>query len=282
MKNNIFYFLNNLKINRTITLYGLFFVLFSGTIFAQSDIPDAPSPARLYVNLSKEMPDFLSPEEAQALEVRLEQFAMNTSNQIVVLVVDDLNGYEPWDYAARIGDKWKIGQEKEDNGLVLLIKPTGGKGERKTFIGVGRGLESVIPDYTTNQIVENELLPNFKDGNFAGGIYQALDVLEKLSKGEFNAKQYAKSNKTTKNIIAFAIIMVIVIIAFLGSRKNKGGGTFGGSGRSSGFGGFWGGMAAGSMLGGRSSGGGFGGGGSGGFGGFGGGSFGGGGSGGSW
>ena len=115
----------------------IFFIsLFLGSLpsgNSQSEIPSAPNPAKLYNNLSKVYPSFLTSKEAIFLEKKLSDFAINTSNQIVILIVDTLNGYEPWDYATRIGEKWQIGQQKEDNGIVILIKPTGGKGQRKTF-----------------------------------------------------------------------------------------------------------------------------------------------------
>lgn len=245
--------------------------------FGQDDIPNAPKPARLYNNLSKEFPNFLSAPEAEELEKKLVEFAEKTSNQIVVIVVDDLAGYEPWDYATRIGEKWKVGHEKEDNGIVLLIKPTGGKGEKKTFIATGRGLEGAIPDYTCNEIVENELLPNFKKNNFYEGITSGLAVLESLSLGEYNSDQYAKKNKKKGGIISVIIVLFIIMVIVIAIGKGKGGG---GGGNAFTIG------AAGALFGssyGGNRGGGFGGGSSGGgFGGFGGGSFGGGGSGGSW
>lgn len=254
-------------------LTSLFLLLFPlQFILAQSDIPEAPNPPKLYNNLSSEYPNLLSEGEAVDLEKRLAQFAETTSNQIVVVVVDDLAGYEPWDFATKIGDKWGVGQEKEENGIVILIKPTGSSGERETFIAVGRGLHGVIPDYTSYEIVENELLPNFKDGNFYKGIVEALNVLESLSKGEFNSDQYAKKNKKKDSIVKVIFVLIIIFIVVIVIAKGKRGG---GGGFTMGAGGmFFGGGHRSSGWGGGSSGGGFGG--------FGGGSFGGGGSGGSW
>ena len=235
------------------------------------DIPAKPNPPRLVNNLSKEFPDFISEGEAQALEAKLQAFSEETSNQIVIVIIDDLKGYEPWDFATELGQQWQVGQEKEDNGIVLLIKPTGGKGERKTHIAVGRGLEGAIPDLTANNIVENELLPNFKEGNFYKGINDATNVLISLAKGEYNHKAYNKQNEKGGGYIIVIIIIAIVILLIKFGPKNNGRG--GGSGFTAGSAGFF----AGSLFGG-----GGGGSSSGGFGGFGGGSFGGGGSGGSW
>lgn len=260
--------------------FGLVLLLsFAG--WAQNGIPEPQNPPKLYNNFSQEMPDFLSQGEAEALEKKLVDFAESTSNQIVVLVVDDLAGYEPSEYAAEIGDKWKVGHEKEDNGVVILIKPSGGNGERKTFIGTGRGLEGAIPDYTCKEIVDNELIPNFKNGNYAAGVNEAVDVVMALAKGEYNSDEYASKNDDTLGTIIAVIILIVVFILIIRQAKKNGGGggggyTMGSYGSRSWGGGFWGGFGGG--FGGGSSGGGS----SGGFGGFGGGSFGGGGAGGSW
>jgi uncharacterized protein len=250
------------------------FTAFSG--FAQkAGIPEAPNPPRLVNNLSAEFPDFLSADEEARLEQKLQDFANQTSNQIVIVIIDDLAGYEPWDFATELGESWKIGHESEDNGIVILIKPTGGKGQRKYYIAVGRGLEAVIPDAICRRIEENELVPNFKDGNFYAGLDQTTNVLMSIAKGEFNSNQYAAKHKksgTLKGI--FVMLGIIIFILFIVRRS----GGKGGGGLTMGAGG----MFFGGGFGRGSSGGGFGGGSSGGFGGFGGGSFGGGGSGGSW
>ena len=95
------------------------------TVFGQNGIPDAPNPPRLVNNFSKEFPDFLSVDEQQLLENKLTAFAESASNQIVIVIVDDLAGYESSEFAYELGDKWVIGHEKEENGIVILIKTTG-------------------------------------------------------------------------------------------------------------------------------------------------------------
>lgn len=243
----------------------LFCVVSTLKIVGQDDIPNAPSPPKLYVNLSKQFPDFLSAEQASKLEKDLENFEKETSNEIVVVIVDDLNGYEKADYAIKLGEKWKIGKEKEDNGIVILIKPTKTNGKRTSFIATGRGLEGAIPDITCKRIVEKELNPNLKNNKNYEGISASLVVLKKLAKGEFNHKDYDKEEESPWWLNLLVILGIILIVFFI--RRNGGGGFTAGS---SGF--FYGG---GFGRGSGSSGGG-------GFGGFGGGSFGGGGAGGDW
>jgi uncharacterized protein len=259
----------------------LFFVglLFSVGSFAQTDadgIPDRPNPARLVNNLSTEKPNLLSAQEEAQLEQKLEAFANQTSNQIVIVIADDLKGLEPYDFATRLGHKWGIGQAKMDNGIVILVKPTDNEsGKHVLDIAVGYGLEGAIPDLTTKQIRENEMNPYFKSGDFFTGLDKGTDVLMALAKGEYNSDAYGKKkNKGFPAGILIPIIFLIIFILIRGSRGGRGGGM---TMSSSGF-------LLGALLGGggRGSGGGFGGGSSGGFGGFGGGGFGGGGSSVSW
>ena len=257
--------------------FSFFFLFLSLFVVAQSDgIPERPSPNRLVNNLSKEFPDFISSSEQSQLENKLAAFANQTSNQIVVVIVDDIGGTEPWDFATRLGQKWGAGQSKADNGIVVLIKPTGAKGQRKVHIAVGYGLEGAIPDVTANQISDNELGPGLASGNYYEAIDKTVDVLMALSKGEYNSDAYGKKNKGKGlSKLKLGLMLIAFIIFIIISIKRGGRGGNGGMSMGTGF-----------LLGSMFSGGGhgsFGGGGSsGGFGGFGGGGFGGGGAGGSW
>lgn len=256
----------------------LLLTLFSTIVaIAKTDsLPERPTPPRLVNNLSKAFPNFLSQQEESQLERKLQGFANQTSNQIVIVIVDDLGGDEPWSYATELGHKWGVGQAKFDNGIVILVKPTGGEGQRNLFIAVGYGLEGAIPDLTTKQIRENEMYPDFKNGQYYAALDKGTDVLMALAKGEYSSDAYGKKH-SSKRLPMGVIIPLIFIILFIVLRSGKGGGS-GGLSMGTGF-------LLGSMFGG--GGGGFGGGGSsggdsGGFGGFGGGGFGGGGSGGNW
>jgi uncharacterized protein len=244
-------------------------LLFLLSLSCLAQFPKPKYPPRLYNNFSSIK--LLTDDEEQLIEDQLVTFEKETSNEIAVIIVDNLNGIEPWDYAAKIGEEWGIGKEKEDNGIVLLIKPIkNDEGGRKVCIGIGRGLESVIPDITANDIIENEFTPNFKNKNYYLGLKSTIDVLSSLAKKEYNYKTYAKKHDGGFFEGLVALIVIIVIVIILIRRGGRGGGmTIGSAGFIGGFGGF------GSGFGGsRSSGGGFGG--------FGGGSFSGGGASGDW
>jgi uncharacterized protein len=242
--------------------------------FASEDcFPVKPSPPRLVNNLSKEFPDFISASEEQALEGKLEAFSKETSNQIVIVIVDDLCGYDANEFSTRLGENWGVGQGKFDNGLVVMIKPTGGSGQRDAYIAVGRGLEGIIPDAIANRILDQEIIPRFKNGENYSALESATNILISLAKKEYSYQDYG--NQGQENWWPFIIaVIIIVTLTFLSIKRRgytmtSGGRTYHGGGWSS-----WGGGGFG--------GGGFGGGGGGGFGGFGGGGFGGGGAGGHW
>ncbi len=242
--------------------------------FAQ-DIPTRPDPPRLVNDFA----NILSPQEVADLENRLVSYNDSTSTQIVVVIVPSLNGFEKADFAEQIGSKWGVGQQKTNNGCVVLIKPKTASEGGEVFIAPGYGLEPVIPDATALNIVNNEMIPRFKGNEYYGGITAGVQTIMALARGEFTAAQYDK--RKSKKTGAGFLVPVIMIIVFLMLRG--GGGRHHSIGKNLPFWTLLMLMGSGSRGGGGFGGGGGGfGGGSGGFGGFGGGGFGGGGAGGSW
>jgi uncharacterized protein len=259
-------------------------VLPSALIQAQ-DIPEKPNPPRLVNDFA----GMLRQDEINNLEERLVVFNDSTSTQIAIVIVPSLNGYDKADYAQRLGEKWGIGKRQLNNGVLILVKPKQENSKGQVFIAQGYGLEGVLPDLTCSQIVDNDILPSFRQGNYYEGLYKAVTSIMAITRGEYTADDYGKkavkrSSKHAPIGLILIIIVVIILISkgsggsgrhlsskglpfwMLMSMMNSGSGSHGGS---------WGGFSGGG------SGGGFGGGG-GGFGGFGGGGFGGGGAGGSW
>lgn len=248
------------------------FVLTLSYSFAQ-DIPERPNPPRLVNDFAH----VLSPGQVADLENRLVSFNDSTSTQIIVVTVPSLNNLEKADFAEKLGSKWGVGQQKTNNGCVVLIKPKSAGENGEAFIAPGYGLEPVIPDATAFKIVNNEMIPNFKQNDYYGGIKAGIETVMALARGEFTAAQYDK-RKGKKTGAGFLIPIIILVIVFLMMRG--GGGKHHSIGKSLPF---W--TLLMLMGSGNRGGGGFGGGsggGGGGFGGFGGGGFGGGGAGGSW
>jgi uncharacterized protein len=275
-----------IKIQTALPLFfiALFFCLTSN---AQDEFPARPEPPRLVNDFA----GVLSSEQTAALENKLVNFNQNTSNQIAIVTVKSLSGYDKADFAIKLSEKWGIGQKGKNNGILILVKPKTADERGEVFVSVGYGLEAVVPDAVAREaLVGAELLPAFKENDYFRGLDRSTDVLISLTSGEFTADQYVNkvNNKESKShgIGGFVIIMIFLGIIFLFSRGQ--GNTHGlgstkgilgsillmnlmGGGRHSGS---WGDFSGGGDFGGGSSGGGFGG--------FGGGSFGGGGAGGSW
>ena len=247
--------------------------LFANNSYAQNIIAK-PNPPTLVTDVA----GVLTPEQKQALENKLVGIDDSSSNQIAVVIIPSLDGYPKEEYATKLFRAWGIGNKKTNNGVLLLIAIN----DREIRIEVGYGLEGAIPDITALNIVDNDIKPAFKAGNYYEGIDQATDNIAKAAVGEYKVAKAKKSRSKSKGSGGFLIILIII---FLVLRNGRGGGgsNIGGSG----FSDVATGMLLGSLLGGGSRGGGFGGGGGGGFGGggfggFGGGSSGGGGAGGSW
>jgi uncharacterized protein len=268
------------KILRTFKI--LFLInLISGTIMAQ-EFPDKPVPPRLVNDFA----GLLNKNEVNALENKLVAFNDSSSTQISIVTVNDLHGYDVADYAQRLAEKWGIGQKGLNNGILILIKPGTDGSQGKVTIQTGYGLEGVIPDLTCGEIIDNEIVPSFRNRNYYEGLDKATTILMALARGEFPADKYGRSKKNDFRPLAPFVIFIIVFIIIMfmrsgGGKNQRHIGKSGlplwlllsmmNSGKNS-HSGSWGGF---------SGGGGFGGGG-GGFGGFGGGSFGGGGASGSW
>ena len=271
-------------------LYLILIVLFAGQTFAQN-IPDPPNPPRLVNDFA----NVLTPEQVNQLESELTAYAQSTTTQIVIVTVSSLDGYDIADYSFRLGEKWGIGQRGKDNGVVIVFRPKTERESGRVFIAVGYGLEGIIPDAIANRIINNEMIPRFREEDIFGGLSQGVQVIMSLASKEFTAQEYIEktSDETDKWIVGFLMFIAFLIIMGITRGRNRNftmgnagsglpfwillsmlGNSGGRNNRnwddftrgSGGFGGFGGG------------GGGFGG----GFGGFGGGSFGGGGAGGSW
>lgn len=137
----------------------------------------------------------LSAEERAALEINLDTFAAHTSNQIVVIITQELCGWEPSEYCFRIMDQWGIGQADLDNGIVILVKPKTPESKGQAFIATGRGLEGALPDGKVHFIWENEMIPSFQQNQYYQGIQKAVGVIQSIVRKEFNIDTYAKKER---------------------------------------------------------------------------------------
>ena len=220
----------------------------------------------------------VKPETARALNDELEQFERASSNQILVAVYPSMQSDSAIeDYTVRVAQAWGVGQKGRNNGAVLFVFVR----DHKLFIPTGYGLESVLPDALCKRIIDEQISPRFRRGDYEGGLEAGVQSMIAAARGEYRGtgRTVADGSRGGSNdplgvVFAFVLVILLVAWSFIRSRQHV---VYRSGGRSTSWGGgpwiFPGGS------GGWSGGGGFGGGG--GFSG-GGGSFGGGGAGGSW
>ncbi|TCJ18592.1 TPM domain-containing protein [Flaviaesturariibacter flavus] len=230
----------------------------------------------------------LTPEQVRSLEEKLLTYADSTTTQIAVITIPSLGDYEVSEVALQFLRQWGVGNKEKDNGIVVLAAIE----DRKINIQTGYGMEGAVPDITAKSIIDHDIVPAFKEGNYYRGFDGATTSLIKAAAGEYKAPEgySARERSSGRGGGGFPIGIIIFIIIIILFSRGGGGGRGGGYMSRRGYrGGSLGGSILGGMLGGAlGGGGGFGGGGGGfgggggGFGGFGGGSGGGGGASGSW
>lgn len=174
----------------------------------------------------------LQSEQKAALEKQLADFESQTSNQLVVLTVDTLQGEPIENYSIKVAEKWKIGQDKKDNGVILVVAVK----DRKLRIEVGYGLEGALTDALSKMIIENEIVPSFKSGNFAAGITAGVDAIIKATRNEYQPEKKGPANPRVFFFLLFLIPFFIA--AFLQDDGKYAAGTLVGGAISAGIG-FW-------------------------------------------
>ncbi|MFZ2152612.1 MAG: TPM domain-containing protein [Microgenomates group bacterium] len=150
---------------RTIWLSFLFFIFSLSQVFAQN-IPNPTSYVNDYANV-------LSDQFEAQLDQQISDFQKKTSIEIAVVTVASLDGTTVDDYAVKLFEKWGIGQAKKDNGLLFLIAPN----EKKVRLEVGYGLEGTITDGRAGNILDTQVLPEFKKNDYEAGVKNGVDVL---------------------------------------------------------------------------------------------------------
>ncbi|MHA3772236.1 TPM domain-containing protein [Verrucomicrobiota bacterium sgz303538] len=154
--------------------------------FAAENLP--PAPPRYFNDFA----GLVSKQTADSLNTRLEQFERESSNQIVVAIYPKLPPDAALeDYTQRTAEAWRVGQKKLNNGAVLFIFAQ----DRKMRIEVGYGLEGVLPDIAAKQIIENEIKPAFRAGNYDAGVTAAVDSLIKATRGEYKGTGRTASDR---------------------------------------------------------------------------------------
>jgi|SRR5579863_3665949 len=155
-------------------------LLLSFVVAAQSTAPEGglqpiPKLARVV-----DLTGSLTAQQQTALAQKLAAFEASKGSQLAVLMVPTTQPEDIAQYSIRVAEQWKLGRKKIDDGAILLIA----KNDRRARIEVGYGLEGVLTDALSNRIIDETLAPDFRQGNFYGGIDAALEQMMKLIRGE--------------------------------------------------------------------------------------------------
>lgn len=180
-------------------------------VLAQS-APDFPELTGRVVDQA----NLLSPEDEASLTQQLTAHEEQTSNQVIVVTVNSLEGYADSDYALRLGRTWGIGTEEKNNGVILLVAPN----ERKVRIEVGYGLEGALPDGLAGQIIRRNILPAFKEDDYPGGIKSGINGILQAVVGEYKAEPITRRQQNNKpfDFIPLFFIGMIAVPALLRGR----------------------------------------------------------------
>jgi uncharacterized protein len=196
-------------------VFVLLLAVTAGPLFSAQSLP--PAPTRYFTDYT----GTVKPATAEALNAKLEQFEKDRSSQVVVAMFARMPPNAALeDYANRLFRAWKIGQERKNNGVLLLVF----KEDRKLRIEVGYGLEGVLPDALANQIIAREIAPNFKQGNYDAGLAAGVDAILLASRGEYKGTGRTVARRRSNGspfVVPLFFIVVFGIFAMSMLRRAK-------------------------------------------------------------
>lgn len=178
-------------------------LLFATVALAQVPVP--PLKARV-----TDLTGTLNQQQRAALEQTLAEFESRKGSQIAVLLVPTTKPEAPVEYGVRVFDSWKLGRKGIDDGVLLLVA----KEDRRVWIVTGRGVEGVLPDAIVKRIVEEDITPRFKQGDFYGGIRAGADRMVRLIEGEqFPPPQPQRQApfRPNSDLLFFGLIFVLFL-----------------------------------------------------------------------
>lgn len=197
----------------------LIFLFCIGICNAQYDIPEKPE----FVPSVIDSTQTLDGLQFQKLTEKLIAYSDSTSTEIMVVIIPTTKGENIGLLAPRWGHKWGIGQEKEDNGVFILLA----KDDRQIWISPGYGVEHKLTAGTVGQITRQVIIPHFKQGKYYEGLDQGIDAIVLILAGEYQALPKSESDSFPVGVIIFLIFVFIIFLIAI-SRNRKGGGGSGG------------------------------------------------------
>lgn len=170
-----------------------------------------------YVN---DFADILSEDAELALEEELASYEASTTIEIAVVTVPSLDGDDVAAYANELGREWGIGQQESNNGVLVLVAPN----DRKIRIEVGYGLEGAIPDITAGRIIDELMLPAFREDDYETGIASGVEAIEMLGNGESFPDVPSEDNDELLGTLFFGLIfgfnILLALVSILARSKS--------------------------------------------------------------
>lgn len=150
----------------------------------------------------------LTPEQRAGLESRLRAFDERKGSQLAVLIVPTTQPEAIEQYAIRVVEQWKLGRKKVDDGVLLLVA----KNDRSVRIEVGYGLEGVLSDAITKRIINELIVPRFKQGDFFGGIDASVEQMIKLIDGEALPAPAGRAGDASFDLGGMAPVLLMIVV----------------------------------------------------------------------
>lgn len=149
----------------------------------------------------------LSPQEKSNLKEKLERIERETSAQVGVLIIKNLEGESIESYSMRVAEKVKFGTEKKDNGILLVVSLD----DKKMRIEVGYGLEGSLSDIKAARIIRYSITPFFKKGQFYKGIFEGVDAIERIIRGGESSEPSYGVTRTQENSVSSAGFLIFFL-----------------------------------------------------------------------
>jgi uncharacterized protein len=158
---------------------------------------------------------FMNASQIRNLEHKLQTYRDTTSNAIVIVTLNNLDGESIEKAAETIFNAWRMWEGDRYNGILILAS----RDEREIRIEVGYGLEGAVPDILAGRIVREVLIPGFREGNYYDAFDRATDVLIQLAAGEYDAVNRLDAENVS--LIPFFVLLMMFVILYFVLMKGK-------------------------------------------------------------
>jgi uncharacterized protein len=165
----------------------------------------------------------LSADQVQSLETKVADLERTDSTQIAILIIPSLEGEPLEDYSIHVAEAWRLGQKGRDNGALLIVAMK----ERRVRIEVGYGLEPTLTDARSSQIIRNEIIPRFRDGDFYGGIDAGTTAIVQVVRGLYQAPPEPRRTSSGRFRLDWIILLLFPVLPILSWTGKWGGAVLG-------------------------------------------------------